>query len=102
MEDTIDLAFKLKERGIDLIDCSSGGIQGSSAFPLIPRVPGYPVSYSARIRRTVEIKTMAVGLITDPHHAEAILHEGDTDLVALAREVLHQGRGQSMPPRHWM
>jgi 2,4-dienoyl-CoA reductase-like NADH-dependent reductase (Old Yellow Enzyme family) len=90
MEDTIDLAFKLKERGIDLIDCSSGGIQGSSAFPLIPRVPGYHVSYSARIRRTVEIKTMAVGLITDPHHAEAILHAGDTDLVALAREVLHQ------------
>src|SRR5262249_11131614 len=72
LEDTICLARLLKDIGIDAIDCSSGGIQGSSAFPLVPRVPGYHVAYATHIRREVGIVTIAVGLITDPHHAEAI------------------------------
>lgn len=88
-EDTVHLARALKERGIDLIDCSSGGIQGPSAFPLVPRVPGYHVGYSSRLRKNVQIKTMAVGLITDPHHAEAILQNGDADLIALGREAMY-------------
>lgn len=89
VEDSVALAKALAERGIDLIDCSSGGIRGNSAFPLIPRVPGYHVSYAARIKREAGVATIAVGLITDPFHAEAILQEGSADLVALAREVMY-------------
>jgi 2,4-dienoyl-CoA reductase-like NADH-dependent reductase (Old Yellow Enzyme family) len=88
LEDTIDLAKALKDIGIDAIDCSSGGIQGNSAFPLIPRVPGYHVPYAAHIRGEVDIATIAVGLITDPHHAEAILQAGSADLIAIAREAI--------------
>jgi 2,4-dienoyl-CoA reductase-like NADH-dependent reductase (Old Yellow Enzyme family) len=88
LEDTICLARALKDTRIDAIDCSSGGIQGNSAFPLIPRVPGYHVPYASHIRREVGIMTVAVGLITDPHHAEAILQDGDADLIAIAREAI--------------
>jgi 2,4-dienoyl-CoA reductase-like NADH-dependent reductase (Old Yellow Enzyme family) len=88
LEDTIELARALKDIGIDAIDCSSGGIQGNSAFPLIPRVPGYHVPYAAHIRREIDIATIAVGLITDPHHAEAILQAGSADLIAIAREAM--------------
>lgn len=88
LEDTIHLARALKDIGIDAIDCSSGGIQGNSAFPLIPRVPGYHVAYSSHVRREVGIKTIAVGLITEPRHAEEILCSGDADLIAIAREAI--------------
>jgi 2,4-dienoyl-CoA reductase-like NADH-dependent reductase (Old Yellow Enzyme family) len=88
LEDTICLAKGLKDIGIDAIDCSSGGIQGNSAFPLIPRVPGYHVAYASHIRREIGTMTIAVGLITDPHHAEAILQDGDADLIAIAREAI--------------
>jgi 2,4-dienoyl-CoA reductase-like NADH-dependent reductase (Old Yellow Enzyme family) len=88
LEDTIHLARALKDIGIDAIDCSSGGIQGNSAFPLIPRVPGYHVPYASRVRYEVGIKTIAVGLITEPLHAEDILLNDDADLIAIAREAL--------------
>lgn len=90
VEDTIALATELKVRGIDAIDCSSGGIQGPSGFPLVPRVPGYHVSYASRIRREVDIMTVAVGLITSPDHAESILRARNADLIALARGVMYQ------------
>lgn len=90
VEDTIALAHGLKERGIDVLDCSSGGMSGASSFPLVPRVPGYHVSYSATIRREVGISTMVVGGISDPHHAEAILQDGDADLIAIARPVMYE------------
>ncbi|WJR79148.1 NADH:flavin oxidoreductase/NADH oxidase [Bradyrhizobium sp. NP1] len=88
VDDSVALATALKQIGIDVIDCSSGGIQGDSAFPLIPRVPGYHVAYASHIRSTAKIKTMAVGLIVDPHHADSILQAGDADLIAIAREAL--------------
>lgn len=88
MADTVALAAGLRDRGVDVIDCSSGGIQGDTAFPLIPRVPGYHVGYASRVRREAGVPTVAVGLITDPHHAEAILQAGDADLVALARGIM--------------
>ncbi|TAN02306.1 MAG: hypothetical protein EPN45_11635 [Rhizobiaceae bacterium] len=90
MEDTIPLADGLRLRGIDVIDCSSGGIRGDSAFPLIPRVPGYHVSYAARVRREAHIPTVAVGLITSPYHAEAILRNGDADIIALGRGAMEE------------
>jgi 2,4-dienoyl-CoA reductase-like NADH-dependent reductase (Old Yellow Enzyme family) len=88
IDDTLALARGLKERGIDVVDCSSGGISGDGPMPAIPRVPGYQVGYAREIKRTVGIRTMAVGLISDPHHAEAVLREGHADLIALARELM--------------
>jgi 2,4-dienoyl-CoA reductase-like NADH-dependent reductase (Old Yellow Enzyme family) len=88
LEDTIELAKALKERDIDMIDCSSGGIMGDSNMPVVPRVPGYQVGFSERIRREVDIPTIAVGLITGGQQAEDILQSGQADLVALARELL--------------
>lgn len=88
MDDSVALSIALKERGIDMIDCSSGGIRGDSSFREVPRVPGFQVGYASRIRREAGIPTVAVGLITDPHHAEEILQAGDADVIALARGAM--------------
>jgi 2,4-dienoyl-CoA reductase-like NADH-dependent reductase (Old Yellow Enzyme family) len=88
LEDTIVLAGELKQRGVDVIDCSSGGIEGPLTLAVVPRVPGYHVPFAERIRREAEIPTMAVGLITDPFQAEGYLIQGSCDLIALARELM--------------
>jgi len=90
MADTIVLAAALKERGVDVIDTSSGGIEGTSSNSLrIARVPGYHVPYSATIRRTTGMLTQTVGLIRTPQHAEEILQSESADLVAIGREALY-------------
>ena len=88
LEDTIVLAARLKERGVDVFDCSSGGIDGPLTLHVVPRVPGYHVPFARRIRSEVGIRTMAVGLITTGAQAESYLEAGDCDFVALAREML--------------
>ncbi len=88
IEDTIALSHALKARGVDVIDCSSGGIGGDGPMPGVPRVPGYQVGYAREVKQNVGITTMAVGLISEPRHAEAILREGQADLIALARELM--------------
>jgi 2,4-dienoyl-CoA reductase-like NADH-dependent reductase (Old Yellow Enzyme family) len=88
LEDTIALAKELKTRGVDVIDCSSGGIEGPLTLAVVPRVPGYHVPFAERIRREAGIPTMAVGLITQAVQAEGYLAEGRCDLVALAREMM--------------
>jgi len=88
LEDTVALATELRQRGVDVIDCSSGGIAGSSDMPLVPRVAGYHVPHSRRIRQACGIQTMAVGLITEARHAEEVLEQGDADLIAMARELM--------------
>ncbi|WP_353146500.1 NADH:flavin oxidoreductase/NADH oxidase [Pollutimonas bauzanensis] len=88
MDDTVVLARELKARGVDVIDCSSGGVTGSTSMPIVPRVPGYQVEYAHRVRQEADIQTMAVGMITTAHQAEDILRNGQADLVALAREVM--------------
>jgi 2,4-dienoyl-CoA reductase-like NADH-dependent reductase (Old Yellow Enzyme family) len=88
LDDTLALARALKTRGVDVVDCSSGGITGEGTMPAIPRVPGFQVGYAREVKREVGIATMAVGMITDPHHAEGILREGEADLIALARELM--------------
>ncbi len=88
LSDTIVLARELKQRGVDVIDCSSGGIEGPLTLAVVPRVPGYHVPFAERIRREAGIPTMAVGLITDPFQAESYLAEGRCDLIALARELM--------------
>jgi 2,4-dienoyl-CoA reductase-like NADH-dependent reductase (Old Yellow Enzyme family) len=88
LDDTVALARELKARDIDVVDCSSGGISGSSEMALVPRVPGYQVPYASRVRREAGVMSMAVGLITEPHQAEAVLQQGHADLVAMARELM--------------
>ena len=88
LEDTIALARELKSRGVDVIDCSSGGIEGPLTLAVVPRVPGYHVPFAERIRREADMPTMAVGLITQAQQAEDYLADGRCDLVALAREMM--------------
>jgi 2,4-dienoyl-CoA reductase-like NADH-dependent reductase (Old Yellow Enzyme family) len=88
LDDTVALALELKARGIDVIDCSSGGIAGSATAARIPRGPGFQVPFAERVRRDAGIKTMAVGLILEPQQAEAVLRDGQADLVAIGREAL--------------
>ncbi|MFG6402330.1 MULTISPECIES: NADH:flavin oxidoreductase/NADH oxidase [unclassified Microbacterium] len=83
-EDSARLAVHLAAAGVDLVDCSSGGlVDGAEYEPS----PGYQVPGSARVR-AAGVKTAAVGLIEDPHHAESIVREGAADLVLLGREML--------------
>jgi 2,4-dienoyl-CoA reductase-like NADH-dependent reductase (Old Yellow Enzyme family) len=88
LEDTIVLARELKARGVDVLDCSSGGIEGPLTLHLVPRVPGYHVPFAERIKAETGIATMAVGLITEAHQANGYIAEGRCDLVALAREMM--------------
>ena len=88
VEDTIALARELKQRGVDVIDCSSGGIRGSTTLVAQAPEPGFQVPYAAAIRREADILTMAVGLILSPRQAEAIVAEGSADLVALGRQLI--------------
>lgn len=89
LEDTIALASALREEGVDVIDCSSGGISGSSSMPIVPRVPGYHLPYARAVRRRAGVPTVAVGLIREPDQAEAVLRDGDADIIALARELMY-------------
>jgi 2,4-dienoyl-CoA reductase-like NADH-dependent reductase (Old Yellow Enzyme family) len=88
IEDSVELAKALKSAGVDVIDCSSGGMAGQSVTETALAY-GYQVEYSRRIRLGAEIGTMAVGLIIHADQAEAILQAGHADLIALGRELLH-------------
>lgn len=88
MDDTVIYARELKTRGIDVIDCSSGGLFGSATAARVKRTWGFQVPYAERVRREAGIKSMAVGLIVDPFQAEDILQKGQADLIAIAREAL--------------
>jgi 2,4-dienoyl-CoA reductase-like NADH-dependent reductase (Old Yellow Enzyme family) len=85
LSQSVQFCSKLKEAGIDLIDCSSGGI---SADAKIPVKPHYQVPFSETIRKEIGINTAAVGLISDPHQAEEILSQGKADSIFLARQFL--------------
>ncbi|KAA0684440.1 NADH:flavin oxidoreductase/NADH oxidase [Azospirillum brasilense] len=89
IEDSVAFSRDLRDVGIDVIDCSSGGMTGVSATAAaVPRHPGFQVPFAGRIRREAGIATMAVGLILDGRQAEAILRDGEADLVAIGREAL--------------
>ena len=88
LDDSVAFAKELKAAGVDLIDCSSGGIVSPGLVP-VPRGSGFQVPYAARIRAEAGIATQAVGLITQPLQAEAILRGEAADLVAIGREALH-------------
>ena len=85
IDDSVRLAPLLRDRGVDLIDVSSGGQIPNAKIPV---VPGFQVPFAARIRRQAAIPTAAVGMITDAAQANAIVAGGEADLVFLARELL--------------
>ena len=106
---TIEFAKELKQRGVDWIDASSGGV---SPLQKIPLAPGYQVPFAQGIKAATGVTTMAVGLITQANHAEDIVASGKADMVALARGVLYDPRwgwhaaaelgGQvEAPPQYW-
>jgi 2,4-dienoyl-CoA reductase-like NADH-dependent reductase (Old Yellow Enzyme family) len=84
-EDTVALAHHLSSVGVDLVDCSSGGIAPGIS---IPSGPGYQVVFSQRIKDTTPMLTAAVGMITSPAQADQIIRAGQADMVLLAREML--------------
>src|SRR5271166_2572350 len=85
LEQSIELSRRLKDLGVDAIDCSSGGNVESAKIPV---GPGYQVPFSHSIRREAGMATAAVGMITDPAQADQIIRNGEADIVLLARELL--------------
>jgi 2,4-dienoyl-CoA reductase-like NADH-dependent reductase (Old Yellow Enzyme family) len=85
IDDTVAFARQLKMLGVDIVDCSSGGIAPRYEYP---SSYGYQVPYASRVRAEVGVGTMAVGLIVDGPQAEAIVAEARADIVAIGREAL--------------
>ncbi len=85
IDQSVELARRLKTEGIDLVDCSSGGAVPHAKIPV---GPDFQVPFAERIRREADIATAAVGMITEPKQADAIIRSGQADLVLLAREEL--------------
>ncbi len=88
IEDSVALAKAFLKHGVDVVDCSSGGLQRRTTTMVVPRYEGYQVPYAEQIKREAGIKTMAVGLIRDPHYANSVVAEGRADFVAIGREAL--------------
>ena len=92
LDDTVAFAAELKALGVDVVDCSSGGIQGSATAAtktLVQRVPGFQLPFAERVRKEAGIRTMAVGLIITPLQAEEALTAERADLIAIGREALY-------------
>lgn len=85
IEQSVELARRLKAEGVDLIDCSSGGVVPHAKILV---GPGYQVPFAERIRREAGIATAAVGMITKARQADEIVGSGKADIVLLARELL--------------
>jgi 2,4-dienoyl-CoA reductase-like NADH-dependent reductase (Old Yellow Enzyme family) len=86
IEETVKLAELLKHEGVDLVDCSSGG-NDPLASPISIK-PGYQVPFAEKVRSEAGVATAAVGMITDPVLAEAVIANGQADIVLLGRELL--------------
>lgn len=85
IEDSVALARRLAPLGVDVVDCSSGGLVPHAR---IPAGPGYQVPFAERIRREANIMTGAVGMITSPEQADQIIRNGQADTVLFARQLL--------------
>lgn len=88
IEDSVAFARELKRLGVDLVDCSSGGLGGSATAVRIPRSYGFQVPFAEQVRHEADIRTIAVGLVVEPEMANAIVAQGKADIVALGREAL--------------
>jgi 2,4-dienoyl-CoA reductase-like NADH-dependent reductase (Old Yellow Enzyme family) len=89
IDDTVAFSRALAARGCDFVDCSSGGLHPAAR---VPAAPGFQVPFARRVRAEAHIKAIAVGMITEPSQAEAIIAGGEADLVALARAMLWDPR----------
>jgi 2,4-dienoyl-CoA reductase-like NADH-dependent reductase (Old Yellow Enzyme family) len=92
IEDTVLLAKNLKTVGVDVVDCSSGGILGSATAAtrtLVQRVPGFQIPFAEKVKKQAGLMTMAVGLILTPQMAEDALQSAAADLIAIGREALY-------------
>jgi 2,4-dienoyl-CoA reductase-like NADH-dependent reductase (Old Yellow Enzyme family) len=109
IEQTVVLGRALAERGCAFIDASSGGV---SPLQQIPVGPGYQVHLAERLKAELGLPTIAVGLITEPQQAEAIVAQGRADMVALGRAILFEphwpwraaaelGGQVEAPPQYW-
>ena len=85
LDQSIELAKMLKDAGVDMIDCSSGG---NLPHQQLHPYPGYQVPAARAVREQAGIATAAVGLIVEPHHADSIVASGDADVVLMGRELL--------------
>ena len=88
LDDTVALALELHALGVDVVDCSSGGLTGTATAAPIPRYPGFQVPFAAAVRKA-GVPSMAVGLILDGSQAEQILQNGEATLVAIGRQALY-------------
>jgi 2,4-dienoyl-CoA reductase-like NADH-dependent reductase (Old Yellow Enzyme family) len=89
IEDSIVFSRKLRELGVDLVDCSTGGnLRAGSTNANLGRGPGYQVPFAERIRHEAGIATGAVGMIRSPDFAEKVLQDGRADLIFIARQML--------------
>lgn len=87
VEDSVQLARAARKQGVDVVDCSSGGTSPRASIPV---QAGYQVPFSQQIRHETGVVTGAVGLITEPEQAEAIIRDGAADLILMAREFLRE------------
>lgn len=107
LDDSLLLVERLRAIGVDLIDCSSGGMILPRKEMLVPRGPGFQVEFAARLRAEVNIATMAVGGITQAGQADAIIATRKADLVAVGRQMLCNpnwaldAARALLPERHW-
>ena len=85
IDDSVELSRRLKDEGVDLIDCSSGGILPEAPIPI---GAGYQVPLSEQIRQQAGIATATVGLITEAIQADMVIRNGQADIVLLGRELL--------------
>lgn len=103
LDDSVVYARELVARGVDVIDCSSGGVTPSTATLPDARQPGYQVPFAERIKRDAGVRTMAVGRIVEPEQANSIIERSAADLVALGRAMLddpnwaHHAREKLLP-----
>ncbi|HEY8251021.1 MAG TPA: NADH:flavin oxidoreductase/NADH oxidase [Burkholderiales bacterium] len=92
VDDTVLFSRQLKAIGVDVVDCSSGGILGSATAAtktILQRVPGFQIPFAERVKKEAGLMTMAVGLILTPQQAEEALQAGRADLIAIGREALY-------------
>lgn len=90
IDDTVEFARELKNAGVDVVACSSGGISGLATLAnRLQHGLGHQVAYAEKIRREARVSTMADGLIADPVHADGVLESGQADLIGIGREALY-------------
>ncbi|APX24922.1 MAG: NADH:flavin oxidoreductase/NADH oxidase [Rhodobacteraceae bacterium] len=89
LEESVIYGQRLREIGVDAIDCSSGGIGGAATMNRLARFPGFQLPLSQAVRESSGLPTVGVGLIFKPQQAEDALEAGQADIIAIGRECLN-------------